>query len=325
MKVLIITSEWPGSVFDISGIHVVNQVKKLRELKVDVSVFNFYGRKNPLCYLKAILDFKRLPLCQYDVIHAHHGQSGLVALSQNFLPVIVTFHGSDLQGIRDLDGHVTLSGYMLRFLSRWVASHANRIILVAPHLVRYLPATSSYQIVPVGIDLHLFRPLPMMDARVALELPLDSRLVLFVGNPARTEKRFWLAQKVMESLSGSLHARLVVANNVPSEQMPLYMNACNVLLLTSSSEGSPSVVKEALACNIPIVSTDVGDVRQRVEAINGCIVCADDQPESLAKALSEVLQNDARIQGREMVLDMDEDLVSKKIIDIYERVIEMWV
>ena len=319
MRGFIITTEWPRFEGDISGIHVVNQIKSLKQAGLSVDVFSFRGHKNPLSYWNASREFRKINLSQYDIIHAHHGQSGIVALSQYQRPVVVTFHGSDLQGIRDLRGRVTPLGYMLRFSSRWVASRATEVILVSQNLAHYLPKRILYQIIPAGMDLNLFRPIPMTEARTALGFPLDTRLVLFIGNPERTEKRFWLAQKATNIIRDALVVQLVVANNLVLEQIPLYMNACNVLVVTSSSEGSPNVVKEALACNLPIVSTDVGDVRQRIGSIDGCIVCDNDDPETIAFALKQVLARNERICGRKTVSDLDENLLTKKVIAVYEK------
>lgn len=306
----------------MSGIHVIQQKHCLEETGHAVDVFHFHGRKNPLNYRKAVSDFKRVDLEKYDIVHAHHGQSGLIALSQNLRPVVVAFHGSDLQGIRDLQGRITLLGRILRISSRWVSKHANAVILVAGHLARYLPASVEYHVIPVGINVELFRPFAMIDARQALGLPSNEHLILFVGDPDRTEKRFWLAQKTVELLSDKFNTRLILAHNIPHQQMPLFMNACDALLVTSSTEGSPSVVKEALACNLPIVSTDVGDVRERIGNIEGCEVCADDRPETIAASLSRVLSRGQRINGRQAVLELDEKLLTQKVIQVYHRAIQ---
>ena len=319
MKVLIVTTEWPRFDGDIGGIHVVQQKRRLEQAGLQVDVFPFRGQKNPLNYWRASLLLKNLNLAQYDVVHAHHGQAGIVALSQRQCPVVVTFHGSDLQGIRDMQGYVTPLGYVLRFSSRWVASRAKSVILVSEHLSRYLPAGVDYQVIPAGIDLERFYPMPIFDARRALGLPQNKPLVLFVGDPARTEKRYWLAEKAVNSLPASLHAQLVLAHNIPHEQMPLFMNACDVLLITSSTEGSPSVVKEALACNLPIVSTDVGDIRDRVDSIAGCFICSNNNSTYLAATLQQVLLSPVRINGRDAVRALDEVILTQKILSIYER------
>jgi glycosyltransferase involved in cell wall biosynthesis len=259
-----------------------------------------------------------MDISEYDVIHAHHGQSGIVALAQKKRPVVITFHGTDLQGIRDQSGQVTPLGYVLRLSSQWVAMHAGEIILVADHLAKHI-RNRPYHLIPAGIDLNLFRPLPMEDARFMLGLPTDMRLILFVGDPDRTEKRFWLAQKALDFLHEMV--QLVVVNGVSPEKIPFYMNACDILLVTSSTEGSPSVVKEALACDLPIVSTDVGDIRQRIKSIDGCVVCENDLPETIALALKKVLDRNKRIEGRESVRDLDERLLTQKIIQVYEKAI----
>jgi glycosyltransferase involved in cell wall biosynthesis len=79
------------------------------------------------------------------------------------------------------------------------------------------------------------------------------------------------------------------------------------------------VVKEALACNLPVVSTDVGDVRERIENIEGCIVCEDGHPSTIAEALKQVLNRNSRIEGRNTVLNLDENLLTKKVIAVYNK------
>jgi len=322
MKILVVTTEWPRCEGDTSGIHVIHQIRGLEQVGLRVDVFSFQGRKNPMNYWRASRQFNRLDLTHYDVIHAHHGQSGLVAISQRQCPVVVTFHGSDLQGIRDMRGRVTLLGYVLRLTSRWTASQADAVILVSDSLARHLSPKINYRIIPAGIDTQLFCPQPVENARQALGLPLSVRLVLFIGDPARTEKRYWLAQETVSLLPASSNAQLVTAHNIPHEKMPIYMNACDVLLITSSTEGSPTTVKESLACNLPVVSTDVGDVRERIGNIEGCEVCADDRPETIAAALARVLSLGQRINGRQAVLELDEKLLTQKVIQVYYRAIQ---
>lgn len=319
MKVLIITTEWPRFEGDPVGIHVVNQANNLRQAGVFVDIFSFHGGKNILNYWRACRELNRMDLAQYDAIHAHHGQSGLVALSQRQRPVVVTFHGSDLQGIRDARGRVTSLGYVLRFASRLVASQANAVILVSTYLADKLPRGVKYQLIPAGIDTELFYPAPMAEARMSLDLSLENRLVLFVGDPARTEKRYWMAEQVVHNLPAEVNARLVIADHIPHDQMPIFMNACDALLVTSSTEGSPNAVKEALACNLPVVATDVGDIRQRISSIEGCHICDIDNPGMLVNVLEDVLRKRGRVNGRPSVLDLDERVLIKQVIGIYRK------
>jgi teichuronic acid biosynthesis glycosyltransferase TuaC len=314
--VLIVTTEWPLCDGDFTGIHVSNQVKCLRLAGLDVDVFHFRGSKNPLAYLKATLDFWKLNLGKYDVIHAHHGQAGFVAIAQRKIPFVVTFHGSDLMGIRNQSGKITFSGMILRLLSKYIGHRATEVIVVAEHLQDYLPRIHCH-LIPAGIDTSLFRPIPKSQARQLLALPDEQHLVLFVGNSSRPEKRYWLAEAAIALLKKDLDARLILAQDINPDQMYLYMNACDVLVVTSSNEGSPNAVKEALACNLPIVSTDVGDVKKRIQNIKGCICCEDDSPETIAFSLRLALKDGARINGRETIMNLDEKLLTQQVIAVY--------
>jgi glycosyltransferase involved in cell wall biosynthesis len=320
LRVLIVSSEWPTRDEDISGIHVVNQAKRLREAGIEVDVYHFRGKKNPARYLAAIANFRRKSPNKYDIIHAHHGQSGLIALCQRSCPVVVTYHGSDLQGIRARSGSWTPLGFILRGISHFVAHFASEVIVVSENLNRYLPQR-SYHVIPAGIDTELFSPMPQREARLALKLPLNEKLVLFVGNPERAVKRYGLARNAVDIVTRFLPVKLVLANGVPHEKMPLYMNACDGLLVTSANEGSPNAVKEALSCNLPVVSVDVGDLRQRIGSIPGCMVCNDDRPETIADALKHVLERGERVNGRDSVRALDERFLAQQVITVYKEVL----
>jgi len=182
---------------------------------------------------------------------------------------------------------------------------------------QYLRNGLPAHVVPSGIDFDLFRPVPRAEARVRLGLPADERLVLFVGNPHLPRKRFPLAQQAVEILSRTLPVRFVLGWGVPHAEMPYYMGACDALVFTSRQEGSPNAVKEALACNLPIVSVAVGDVVERLHGVAGCEVCADDRPETIAAALARVLARGGRIAGREAVRHLDERLITQQVLAIY--------
>jgi len=320
--VLIVTTEWPEYENDITGIHVINQVKQLKEAGVEVSVFNFQGHKNPLNYIKAIRNFRRLNFAMYDVVHAHHGQSGVIALSQRKLPVVVTFHGSDLLGIFDKNGKRTILGRVLQIVSFFVGIFSDDVIIVSEHMSSFFQ-NRCYHVIPAGFDLDLFSPGDIIASRMKLGLPLDRKLVLFIGDPERTEKRFWLARESVNILSSHQSGvELVLASGVPHENIPLYLNGCDVVLITSVSEGSPTIVKEALACNLPIVSTDVGDVQERIGSVAGCEICEDDSPDTIAAALARVLSQSQRINGRQTVLELDERLLAQNIIQVYRQAME---
>jgi len=321
IRVLMITSAWPTPGAPRTTHFIKRQADALRAAGVDVDVLHFQGQR-PDRYLLAWLRARpRLDARRYDLVHAQFGQSGLLALPKR-LPLVVTFRGSDVLGIvSDADGRYTWKGRVVQWLSRLVARRADAVIVVSDHMKRSLPSSVSAAVIPSGLDLERFRPLPRDDARRVLGLPLDRRYVLFVGRPTQARKRGDLARRAVELLDRSYPAELITAWGVPHGDIPLYMNACDVLLCTSMQEGSPNVVKEALACDTPVVSVSVGDVPTRLAGIEGCELCADDRPETIAAALERVLRRGQRVRGRETVATLDEALLTQQVIAIYRSVL----
>jgi glycosyltransferase involved in cell wall biosynthesis len=312
-----VTSEWPTKERPYYAPYLVRQVDFLRRAGVSVDVFPFRGARKPLNYLNAWKQLRaRLRDGQYDLIHAQFGQSALLTWPKR-LPLVVTFHGCDLQGVKRPDGRMSAGGAFLQRLCQLIARRADGVILVSGRMRRFLPARVKATVIPTGLD---FAEIPLVardEARAALSLPLAERLVLFVGNPNETVKRHWLAERAAQSLNRTCNARLVVGWGMPRSQILLLMNACDVLLMTSIQEGSPCVIKEALACNLPIVSLDVGDVPVRIRGVVGCEVCSSESPEAIAAALARVLERGGRTQGRQAVADLDERLLTNQIIAVY--------
>ncbi|MCB8919905.1 MAG: glycosyltransferase family 4 protein [Ardenticatenaceae bacterium] len=322
MRVLMVTNKWPTAARPNEVPFLVAQAASLQAAGVEVTRFTFRGYRNPLNYGQAWLRLRRThSLAQYDVVHAQFGQCGLLGLPVR-RPLVVTYHGSDLQGDVAADGRYTRPGRVMQRVSQFVARQATANIVVSEHLRAFLPPTRRpAAVIPCGVDLNLFRPLPKAEARARLGLPAGARLVLFAANPSRPVKRYALAQAAVDALPASDRAVLVTVGDAPYDQMPIYMNACDVLLLTSSHEGSPTVVKEALACNLPVVAVPVGDVRQLLAAVAGCIVCADDAVATIAAGLHQVLQDGPAVAGREHVQQLDEAVIARRIIAVYESVL----
>jgi glycosyltransferase involved in cell wall biosynthesis len=316
LSVLMLTSEWPRAAGHTAHF-VVRQVRFLEAAGVRVEVFPFRGGKHPVNYATAWLRAReRLARGGFDLVHAQFGQSALLALPKR-LPLVITFRGDDLLGIVGDQGRPTRAGRILQRLSRWVARRADAVIVVSAHMRPYLNGTPVH-VVPSGIDLELFRPLPQAPARARLGLPPPpERLVLFVGNPRLARKRFSLAKHAVALLHETLPARLVVAWGVPHAEVPDYMAACDALVFTSVQEGSPNAVKEALACDLPVVSVPVGDVAERLHGVAGCELCPDDRPDTIAAALGRVLARGGRIAGRAAVRHLDERLLTQQVITIY--------
>ena len=321
LRVLMVTSEWPTSdrPFDVS--YLVRQVDFLRRAGVEVEVFPFRGAKRPMNYLRAWKRFQaRLRQEPFDVVHAQFGQSALLAWPRR-LPLVVTFHGCDIQGVKDADGRMTLGGRFLQQMCQLIARRADAVIVVSDRMRQFIPASVAAPVIPTGLDFDKIPTMPRDEARRQLGLPLSDRLVLFVGSPTESVKRYPLAQHAVDVLNRTLPATLVLGWGRPHRDIFVLMNACDALVVTSIQEGSPGVVKEALACNLPIVSLNVGDVPVRVKGIAGCEICGDEQPETIAASLERVLRRGERIRGREAVQDLDERVLAANVIAVYRSVL----
>jgi glycosyltransferase involved in cell wall biosynthesis len=318
LKVLMVTTNWPAPGGPRTSHFIKRQADFLQAAGVDVEIFHFQAQKNVARYVKAWLAVRRkLRSNRYDLIHAQFGQSGLMALPKR-IPYVVTLRGSDILGtVSDRSGTYTAAGKINQHISRMVAAKADGVILVSEHMKGQLPGLNGFKVIPSGIDFDLFRLIPRDEARKQLRLPLDERLVLFVGNPGQARKRYPLAKAAVDILSRRLPARLLVGWGVPHKDIPIYMAACDALIFTSMQEGSPNVVKEALACDLPVVSVAVGDVEQRIASVEGCELCRDESPESLASALERVLLRGKRVEGRKSVEHLSETAITQQVIAVY--------
>jgi teichuronic acid biosynthesis glycosyltransferase TuaC len=322
LRVLMVTSDYPADGRPRTTHFIKRQAEFVRAAGVDVEVFHFDGSKKLVNYVRAWRRLRRhLQRGQYDLVHAQFGQSGLLTFPRR-LPLLVTLRGSDILGIvDDASGRYTLKGRILQSLSRFVARRADAVILVSDHMRDVVGRTDAIHVIPSGLDLALFRPIPQAEARERLGLSPTKRLVLFVGRPNQARKRFALAQRAVEILNQTLPAELVVAWKVQHVDIPYYMAASDVMVFTSMQEGSPNVVKEALACDLPVVSVPVGDVEARLAGIAGCELCSDERPEAIAAALERVLRRGGRVNGRQTVQHLDETLLTRKVIAIYESIL----
>lgn len=322
IRVLMITTGWPQPGQPQTTHFIKRQAEFLRAHGVDVEVFYFRAFRSPTAYLRAWIEVqRRLRRGRYDLVHAQWGQSAMPAMPKR-LPLVVTFRGGDVHGIPDGKGGQRLLGHVLQAFCRYVARRADAIIIVSDHMRSLLGRHDTpVHVYPSGIDFSLFRVMPRDEARRHLGLPADKRLILFAGNPASARKRHGLAQAAVDVLSRTLPAELVVTWGVSHDDMPYYMNACDAMVFTSNQEGSPNVVKEALACDLPVVSVRVGDVAARLAGVANCEVVADDAPETIAAALERVLRKGERSTGRHAVRELDENVIARGVIGVYRKVL----
>lgn len=322
LKVLMVTSGWPKPGQPATTFFIKRQAEFLRAAGVEVDVYAFVGRRGPLNYLRAWRDVqRRLARGGYDLMHAQWGQNGLLAFPSR-IPLVVTYRGGDLHGIPDAQGRQTLLGRLLQWICRVAARRADGVILVSAHMQEFLDPGTPTHVIPSGLDFSLFRTIPKAEARRFLELPTDKHLVLFAASPTSERKRYPLAKAAVDLLNRSLPTELIVAWGTPHEHMPYYMNACDAMVFTSASEGSPNVVKEALACNLPVASVAVGDVATRIQGVDGCELCPDDRPETIAAALERLIRRGGRSAGRAAVAELDENAITRRVIGVYRGAIE---
>ena len=314
MQVLLVTNMYPTPEKPAFGTFVKDQVESLRRAGVGVDVLFIDGRMSRLNYVGGIFRFWwKLLRKRYDFIHAHYLHSGLIARFQFTLPVITTYHGAEVTDHSP--------GWI-----RWAALHGRRffkriIVVSRPEKERILGTDpeSKVVVIPCGVNLAVFRPMPVAEARSRLGLPAQRPLVLWAGEYWQYEKRFELVEESMTLLKEiNPEAELILVADKPHEIIPVYMNACDVLLLTSRSEGSPMVIKEAMACNLPIVSTDVGDVAEVIGDTEGCFLAEPDAKE-LADKLHQILQSRRRTDGREKIQHMGAGPIARRLIAVYNE------
>lgn len=266
-----------------------------------VTVFHLESRTSLWRLWRERVRFKRLLRDERpDVVHAHYGSvSALFTVLSSSVPVVVNFHGSDLNRTPQ-DGW--LRDLMGRVFSQFAAFFSAGIICVSEPLRQRLWWRNEEAVVlPMGVDPRTFKPLPRNECRAALGWDPMERVVLFNANNPQI-KRLDIAEAVLARLRRKdPHVRLeVLRGSVHPDKVPVLMNACDALLLCSDMEGSPTMVKEAMACGLPVVSSDVGDVRERtLGAYPGAITAQ--EPEALASALEEVLRTAKRSNGPELL------------------------
>ncbi len=319
MRVLFVTNLWPYPERPWHGVFVRNQADGLRAAGVDIDVLAMKGHGSDFEYVRGAWRALGLNLRGgYDVVHAHYGHSGVVARLQLRAPLVISYHGSDLMGKPTETGPATRRSMVevavFRQLARVSAATitmSNRMSAVLPR-----PCLARNQVIPTGVDLDRFAPGDRAAARRELGWPEHEPAVVWVGNPNRPLKNLALAEAALDQMPG---ARLRVGWEVPPEKIPLWLQAADVLLLTSRSEGSPTVVKEAMASELPVVSTDVGDVAERLDGLPGCAIVPED-PAAVAAAVGRALDHGPVPEARRAIAAHSEEATARRIVAVYERV-----
>ena len=266
----------------------------------------------------ALINLRKLiRTSRFSLIHCHWGYNAIFAYNKR-IPLITTYHGSDLQGDLKSNGSVNIKGHILIILSKIGTLLSTKNIFVSKRLKNLKPKVNLKKkdhIIPMGFNSKMFVPLNKEIAKKNLGLDLQKKYVLFAGNYSQKVKDFSLAEKAMNHLDTS--HQLIKLNYAEHSNIPNYMNAADVLLMTSFHEGAPVIIKEALACNLPIVSTDVGDVKEITKCIPGCFINKDRDPKKIAVLIEKSVLADSTTIGIEKVKKYDAEKINYKIKCLY--------
>lgn len=259
-------------------------------------------------YLKEISELKKvIKAFSPDVVHAHFGLCGLLANLQRKVPVVTTYHGSDINNPKT------------RRLSRIAIMLSAHNIFVSKRLVDIAKPKKNYSVIPCGINLDDYPILGKVDARRLMNLDLKKKYVLFAGAFDNSVKNPQLAKEAVQLLPG---VELLELKGYSRQQVAQLMDAVDCLLMTSHTEGSPQVIKEAMACGCPIVSADVGDVRELISNSEGCFIVSGNAAD-IAEKIEMALKFEGRTKGREKIeqLGMANNFVAHKLIDIFYKTV----
>jgi glycosyltransferase involved in cell wall biosynthesis len=317
---------WPSKADPAKGVFCERQMRSLTRQNIAVDVLAMSGKEDALAsigpYLRAarqVVGLNRGPR-RYDVIHAHTGHCGVLACLQMRYPVVLSYVGYDLDvPSEDREGIRTAAE---RALFRRLSCYFAATIAKSARGAQQLPAGGRERnsIVPNGIDRRLFTPEDRLGARQALGWGAGEHpIALFLGDPQRLTKRVGLAEAAVAAAREQVpDLELRICSGTPPDLVPRVMSAADLLLLTSVAEGSPNAVKEAMACNLPVVTVDVGDVRENLALVRHSHVCAH-EVEPLAEAIVSVVRAlPERSDGRERSEYLGLDPIARRLAGVYE-------
>lgn len=267
-------------------------------------------------YVRALIDLrKKLKTEVFEVVHAHYSLCGIISSLAGARNLVVSLMGSDVK-------KSIFNDFIVRYFvkNKWpkVVVKSDEMLATFKSLK---PCSNEILVLPNGVNFKLFQPIDQKVAREKLGWELNSIIILFGSDPSRSEKRFDLAEKALNNLIvNKSKIKLKCLHNIEPEDVTYYINGSDVVLLTSDREGSPNIIKEAMACNVPIVTTSVGDVKKVIGNTLGCKVVSLNQAEIIANALSEILNSTIkRTRGREQIQHLSDEHIAKRLIDFYGK------
>ena len=289
------------------GVVVQNQANSLIKKGIHIDFF-VINKKGLFGYLGAILPLRKKINCnEYNTVHAHYSLSGYVAgiakaLSSKKIKLVVSLMGSDTQGHQKRTKTI-------RFFSKYFW---NETIIKSISMSENLKGT-NFTVIPNGVDINCVKP--------STELVKRSKYILFPADPKRDSKNYELAEHAVKKMKHKDY-RMKILHHRPHSEIIDNLKTCSCVLVTSKWEGSPNIIKEAMACNTPIVSTRVGDVEWLLKDLDGCYL-ADMYVESVSSAIDKAIyfsqKNNTKGRNRLIKLKLTSDCISDKIVKLYEH------
>lgn len=322
MNVLVVTNMWPSAERPHWGAFVKSQADSLAARGCTNTLHEIQGWRSTREYARALFDLPRIARARgAELVHAHYGLSGAAAIRVP-LPLVVSFCGDDLLGRPDARGHLSWKSRALIPLSLMAARRADGVIVKSAEMASVLCDIPDVHVVPNGVDLSRFVPEARETARAALGWPLATPVLLFAADPAEERKNWPLACSVRDALAvRGIEARLEAVHHRPQADMVRAMSAADVLLLPSFHEGSPNVVKEAMAMNLPVVAARVGDCEERLHGVTPSAV-VERSIEAFTEATRAVLAAGTRSNGRDVIArTLSVEAVAGRVLAVYEQAV----
>jgi len=317
MKVLFVSSG-NSEHFEIAPF-VKSQGESLKNEGIELEYFHIKGKGFKGYFKNISLLRKKIKTFKPDIVHAHYSLTGWVAiLANNRKPKVLSLMGSDTYGMVGDTNNPNMFNFFMFLQVFFIQFFYASIIVKSENLRKSVWRKKSVSVIPNGVNFERFKPLDKKECREKLNLPLDKKIILFMGNPKEVRKNFSLVEKAVEKISDE---NLIICTPFPvtHENVPLYLNACDVLAFPSFKEGSPNVVKEAMACNCPIVASDAGDIVEVVSGTDGCYITNLELADMAAK-LRLALQFNKKTNGRQNIEHMNEKVIANKLLNIYGKI-----
>lgn len=321
LHVLIVSNHWSlKEQYPSAGVFVDRQIASLKQMGVKISTYDVGTNYTPLCILRNWMQLrKNIRRLHPDIIHAQYGTVVGFVTALSGEPVVISFCGADLIPSATVSPMRRFVGFLL---SNLASLRATGLICKTEELKSALWWRRKRAVViPSGIDFLLFSPGSQSAARKELGWKLEQPVALFNGRDPKL-KGLDIVQDAMKFVREKVPtAELHVISDVEPTRMPLYYRAADVLVCASSAEGSPNMVKEALACNLPIVSTPVGDVAQQLAGVYPSELVPR-EPQIMGKAVAKILRERQRSNGRDRVASLDIHKISRRLVELYCSVLE---